>query len=65
MTVRELLNKHRMSAAGLSRRFHIPYRTIQNWCAEGKQHRDCPEYITEMMDEILSKEGLTEQADEV
>lgn len=59
MTITELLDKYSMSKADLSRRFHIPYRTIQNWTANGPNRRECPEYITGMMDEILKKERET------
>lgn len=54
MTVKELLEKHRIKMTALSKRFGIPYRTIQNWCTDGPEHRSCPEYIVNMMDELLT-----------
>jgi hypothetical protein len=52
-SVPELLTAASMTKRQLSDRFSIPYKTIQNWCAEGKEHRDCPTYIRLMMQEIL------------
>jgi hypothetical protein len=53
MTVPEILIASGMSKVELSRRFSIPYRTIQHWCSDGKDQRDCPEYVRLMMQEIL------------
>jgi transposase len=53
LTVSEILTASGMSKVELSRRFSIPYRTIQHWCSDGNDKRDCPEYIRLMMQEIL------------
>lgn len=44
-------HKYKMSIKQISDRFSIPYRTVQNW-ANGT--RNCPTYVTNMMDTILS-----------
>jgi hypothetical protein len=56
-TVPELLAASGMNMAQLSRRFEIPYRTVQCWCAEGKEHRECPAYVRRMMQTILESDG--------
>lgn len=57
MTITELLDKHHISKADLARRFHIPYRTVQNWTASGSNKRECPPYIVSMMDELLERDN--------
>ena len=54
MEFKELLQKHNVSMAHISRRFGIPYRTLENWSMSGAGHRMCPEYVINMMDEILT-----------
>ena len=54
MTFQGLLSKHGITLAQLSRRFEIPYRTVVNWNSDGQNHRECPQYVINMMDEILS-----------
>lgn len=54
MNIKELMNKYGLTMKDISDRFNIPYRTIQNWCANsGNNKRKCPEYVIEMMDQIL------------
>ena len=50
-TVRDLLAKHNYKQASLARRFGIPIRTIQNWCAGVNKP---PAYLIRMMDELLT-----------
>jgi hypothetical protein len=54
LTVSEILEASGMNMMQLSKRFDIPYRTIQNWCASGKAYRECPSYLRQMMQEILN-----------
>jgi hypothetical protein len=56
MTVPEILTASGLNKTQLSKRFKIPYKTVQNWCASGKEHRDCPVYVRLMMQEILFKD---------
>lgn len=51
--VKMVMSQYGYNIKGLSERFLIPYRTVQNWV--GGQ-RECPDYVIRMMDEILSKE---------
>jgi hypothetical protein len=53
MTVPEILSASGLNMTQLSTRFSIPYRTVQHWCTEGPEHRECPAYIRLMMQEIL------------
>jgi hypothetical protein len=53
-SVSEILTVARLTMTQLSKRFHIPYRTVQNWCADGKEHRECPAYVRLMMQELLN-----------
>jgi hypothetical protein len=49
----DILSASGMTKAALSRRFFIPYKTVQNWCATGREYRECPVYVRLMMQEIL------------
>ena len=52
MSFAYFFTKNNLTIKGISDRFEIPYRTVQNW-ANGQ--RECPVYIIKMMDEILRK----------
>ena len=56
LTIEKLMRDHNITQTQLSKRFGIPYRTIQNWKALGKNRRECPDYVLRMMNEILSNE---------
>lgn len=57
MTVEDILQKYGFTKKGLSERFGIPYRTIQNWTSNTPSYRrECPEYVINMMEEILNRE---------
>ena len=49
-TIKELCVKHHISQTGLSKRFDIPLRTVQDWHGE---RRTPPAYVVRMMDELL------------
>lgn len=57
-----LLHKYEVSLTYLSKRFGIPYKTLQNWKAVGKERRQCPSYVISMMDQLLSLD--TDRKDE-
>ena len=50
-----LRNKSGMSRTQFSEYFGIPYRTIQDW---ELGNRKCPEYLLELMEYKLKKEGV-------
>ena len=50
MSMRELVEYSQLDMAKFSRRFCIPYRTLQAWCDGTNQ---CPVYIKMMLGEIL------------
>jgi hypothetical protein len=52
-SVLDLLEASGMTRRQLSERFNIPLRTVQNWCVPGNEHRECPVYVRQMMQEIL------------
>lgn len=49
---REFLSRMGLSQIECSRRFGIPYRTVNHWAAGD---RECPPYVVKMMEEILAK----------
>ena len=53
VTLSDILKRHGLSMAKLSKRFNIPYRTVQDWNAG---RRKCPDYVFGMIDELLSIE---------
>jgi DNA-binding transcriptional regulator YiaG len=53
-TVKEILEASGLTRQQLSERFNIPLRTVQNWCVPGGEHRECPVYVRQMMQEILN-----------
>ena len=56
LTIRDILAKYNYKQAELARRFGIPIRTIQNWCAGVNKP---PAYLIRMMDELLTlQKGL-------
>ena len=53
--MKELRQKTGMNLKQFSEFFRIPYRTLQHWEA-GTRH--CPEYLLELVEYRLKKEGL-------
>lgn len=51
MTIKELCEKYGLRQVELSRRFGIPLRTIEDWCAG---RRNPPAYLLIMIDALLS-----------
>lgn len=49
-SVKEIAAEAGLSQRALAERFAIPYRTVENWCANV---RECPVYVKLMMQEIL------------
>lgn len=52
-TFAELRKNFGMSIMDISKRFGVPYRTVQDWNAG---RRNPPQYVLEMMEEILENE---------
>lgn len=50
MTIKEICEKYDLTQASLSKRFGVPYRTVQDWYAE---KRTPPDYVVRMMEELL------------
>ena len=53
MTIQEFIKSSGLTHKQLSDRFGIPKRTIEDW---SRGARKCPDYVVNMMIEILSKE---------
>lgn len=51
--IKDLCFAYGISQAELSRRFNIPLRTVEDWCAG---RRTPPPYVTTMLDKLLVKE---------
>ncbi|ADL36123.1 hypothetical protein bpr_II185 (plasmid) [Butyrivibrio proteoclasticus B316] len=49
-SVKEIAARANMSQRKLAERFHIPYRTMENWCSKVNE---CPLYTRLMMQECL------------
>ena len=47
MNFKELRNKYGLSLIEVSKRYNIPYRTVQNWDAGV---RNCPVYVLELLE---------------
>lgn len=52
-SISELSEMSGLSYRKLAERFHIPYRTMENW--SGGQRKP-PEYVLLMMEELLERE---------
>lgn len=62
MTVKEICERYKLSQTALSKRFHIPLRTVQAWCLG---ERTAPDYVVGMMVEILEKADTSEPKNNV
>lgn len=56
MTIKDICSTHGLTQKALSERFGIPLRTIEDW-AGGR--RKPPEYVVNMIVEILAKDRAT------
>lgn len=52
MSFRGFLKLAGLSQTKLSQKYCIPLKTVQNWCASGKEYRECPVYTRLMIAEI-------------
>lgn len=50
MNIKEICERYDLTQAALSKRFGVPYRTVQDWYAE---KRTPPDYVVRMMEELL------------
>ena len=55
MKIKTLREAAGMTQKDFAEYFHIPYRTVQDWNAG---QRKCPEYLLDLMEYKLQKEGL-------
>ena len=53
MTFEELIQKHNLKIIDISKRFEIPYRTVQNW---KRGEREAPEYVIKLIDRVIELE---------
>lgn len=55
MSFNEIKEMSGMTTAQIGRYFNIPYRTVNQW---DKGTRKCPEYLLELMEYKIKKEGI-------
>lgn len=55
MAIKDLRSRSGMSRKEFADYFSIPYRTLQNW---ELNIRECPEYLLELIEYKLTKEGF-------
>ena len=60
-TIKEICAEYGLSQIELSRRFDIPYRTVQDWC---RGLRVPPEYVVRMIEELLKRGYVNENTEE-
>ena len=58
-TIKDICTEYGLSQTALSRRFDIPWRTVQNWYAGV---RNPPDYVVRMMDEILRNDAQANES---
>lgn len=52
-TIKDICTEYGLSQTALAKRFNIPLRTVQDWHGE---RRVPPEYVVQMMVELLEKD---------
>lgn len=60
MTIKEMREASDMTQKAFAEYFKIPKRTIENW---EEEKRVCPDYLIELMEYKLKKEGITKVAE--
>lgn len=55
MNIKDLRTRTGMSQSQFADYFHIPKQTLQNW---EQDRRECPEYLLELIEYKLTKEGF-------
>ena len=56
--IKQLRKKAKLNMRGFSAKFGIPYNTALKWESEGKNHREPPEYLIEMIAFVLFEDWL-------
>ena len=62
-SMKELVELSGLSMRAFAEKYMIPYRSIQNWCAEGKEARTPPDYLALLIGYELITEIKVEDAD--
>lgn len=55
-SIKELVELSGLKLTDFSRKFQIPYRTLQNWVSETQNSRRPPEYLSLLIGYILTNE---------
>ena len=64
-SMKELVELSGLSMRAFAGKYMIPYRSMQNWCAEGKEARTPPDYLALLIGYELITELKVEGSDDV
>ncbi|MBQ6170510.1 MAG: hypothetical protein IJK30_11210 [Ruminococcus sp.] len=64
-SMKELVELSGLSMRAFAGKYMIPYRSMQNWCAEGKEARTPPDYLALLIGYELITELKVEGLDDV
>ena len=53
MTIKEIRDLLGISRAEFARRYRLPIRTLENWEADGDNHREPPEWVTYLLEKVV------------
>lgn len=57
MTIQEIRKMTGLSIVNFAYKYHIPYRTVENWEAKSeKQRRECPRYVLELLERAVRED---------
>lgn len=57
--LRSIMSKYGITKTELHKRFNIPLRTLDSWTTEGANARNCPEYVAQILEELIRQEHDT------
>lgn len=57
--LKSIMSKYGITKTELHKRFNIPLRTLDSWTTEGANARNCPDYVAQMLEEIIRQEHDT------
>lgn len=57
MTIKELRASTGLSQQAFADKYGIPKKTIQNWESQGKEHRECPDYVKKLLERAVKTDN--------
>lgn len=65
MSIQEIRKLTGLSIVNFAYKYHIPYRTVENWEAKSeKQRRECPIYVRELLERAVREDFPTDEKKE-